>query len=151
MRLKIEVEKVEFDAEQCTLRINGRNTQEHEHVKLGQYHTIELEVGHPVGLEKPCWDAVHFRILDESCDLTKRAELAVVVMQEGLAYLCLITPSMTLTKLKIERSMPKKRQGGGGEEFEKAKRKFFHDILEGIRKHIDFSIVKAVLIGRSVI
>jgi len=39
-------------------------------------------------------------------------------------------------------------KGGGGEDFEKAKRKFFQDILEGIRKHIDFSIVKAVLVGR---
>lgn len=148
MRLTIEVERVEFDAEQCSLRINGRNMHEHEHVKLGQFHTLELEVGHPVGIDKDCWDAVHIRTLDGSCDLAKRAELAVLVMQEGLAYLCLVTPSMTLTKLKIERSLPKKRQGGGGEEFEKAKNKFFEDILEGIRKNIDFSIVKAILVGR---
>lgn len=30
-------------------------------------------------------------------------------MQEGLANICLITAAMTITKLKIERSMPKKK------------------------------------------
>ena len=68
-------------------------------------------------------------------------------MQDGLANICLITDAMTVTKLKIEKSVPKKRQGGG-DEYDKAKLRFFNDIFEGVKKHIDFNIVKVVLVGR---
>jgi protein pelota len=78
MKLKIKVERIEFDAEQCSLRLNGRNVEENEHVKLGQYHTIELEIGRPCTIEKSCWDFIFFRILDDACDPGKKAEVAVV-------------------------------------------------------------------------
>ena len=44
MTLTIRVESIVFDSEQCSLRTSGRNIEESEHVKLGQYHTIEIEV-----------------------------------------------------------------------------------------------------------
>lgn len=59
LRLTITVESIEFDSEQCSLRLNGRNSAENEFVKLGQYHTLELEIGHPICIEKECW--VRFR------------------------------------------------------------------------------------------
>ena len=46
-----------------------------------------------------------------ACDPTKHADLAAVVMQEGLAHLCLITPNMTLVRAKIETNIPRKRKG----------------------------------------
>ncbi len=49
------MERIEFDVEQSSLRLNGRNVEENEHLKMGQYHTLELEIGHPVGIEKDCW------------------------------------------------------------------------------------------------
>ena len=56
--LTISVESVEFDKEQCALRINGRNIEENEHVKRGQYHTIEIELSQPFWIMKDCWDHV---------------------------------------------------------------------------------------------
>lgn len=32
--LKISVEKIEFDAEQCALRVSGKNVEENEHVRV---------------------------------------------------------------------------------------------------------------------
>jgi protein pelota len=55
MTIKISVERIEFDAEQCMLRLNGTNVEENEHVKLGQYHTLDISIGHPVTIEKDCW------------------------------------------------------------------------------------------------
>ena len=110
MTLKISVERVEFDAEQCALRINGQNVLENEHVKMGQYHTIDLELDRPFTIEKDCWDSIFLSLLDEACNPTKKAELAAVVMQEGLANVCLITSSMTVVKAKIERRIPSKSQ-----------------------------------------
>ena len=78
MKLKIKVERIEFDAEQCSLRLNGRNIEENEFVKMGQYHTLDLEVGRPCMIEKQCWDFVFMNILNDACDPGKKAEVAVV-------------------------------------------------------------------------
>ena len=146
MMLKIRVERVEFDSEQCSLRLSGRNVEENEHVKMGQYHTLELELGHPFTIEKDCWDQIYMDRLTDACDPSGKAELAAVVMQDGLAHVCLITSSMTFTKSRIERTVPKKK-AGDGKVAEKSALRFFGDILEAVRKHVNFSMVKALLIG----
>lgn len=110
MNLTIRMERIEFDSEQCTLRVTGRNVEENEYVKMGQYHTIDIELNQSMKLEKDCWDTIALERLDEACDPGAKADLAAIVMQEGLANVCLITSSMTISKAKIERRMPKKNQ-----------------------------------------
>jgi len=78
--------------------------------QLGQYHTLEIEKDHPISIEKPSWDAIYLERIDEAVDPGKLAEIAVVVMQEGLAHLCLVTSAMTITKARIEKNIPKKKQ-----------------------------------------
>ncbi len=109
MTLDIAVERVEFDAEQCSLRINGRNSCENEFVKMGQYHTIDIEVGQSFTIVKDCWDTIYLETLAFACDVSNVAEVAAVVMQEGYATICLITPAMTLTRAVIEHSLPRKK------------------------------------------
>lgn len=41
----------------------------------------------------------------------QNADVAAVVMQEGLAHICLITSSMTLVRAKIDQCIPRKRKG----------------------------------------
>ena len=48
---------------------------------------------------------------DQACDPTQHADLAAIVMQEGLAQICLVTSSMTLVRAKIETNIPRKRKG----------------------------------------
>lgn len=137
LRLTIEVVKVEFDAEQCSLRLNGINRKENEHIKLGQHHTIELELNRPVHIHKENWDSVDLvrntitavyaslviyvsssmilspyaqDVLEDAGDPTKKAEIAAVVLQEGLASICLVKSSLTKVCAKIERTMPKKKE-----------------------------------------
>ena len=68
-----------------------------------------------------------------------------MVMHEGLCHLCLLTTSMTVTRSRIERRMPKKKQGD--KLYSKARAKFFDDIYEAIKTHINFALVKAILVG----
>lgn len=49
--------------------------------------------------------------LDQACDATQKADVAAVVMQEGLANLVLVTPAMTLLRAKVEVTIPRKRRG----------------------------------------
>ena len=49
-------------------------------------------------------------VLEDAGDPTKKAEIAAVVLQEGLASICLVKSSLTKVCAKIERTMPKKKE-----------------------------------------
>ena len=49
--------------------------------------------------------------LENACDATKQADLGAIVMQEGMAHVCLVTSSMTIVRAKIEVNIPRKRRG----------------------------------------
>ncbi|KAH9376655.1 hypothetical protein HPB48_005866 [Haemaphysalis longicornis] len=109
--LVICIESIDFDTQACVLRVKGRNIAENQYVKMGAYHTLDLEMNRKFTLAKSHWDSVHLERLDLACDPTQHADLAAVVMQEGLAHLCLVTSSMTLVRAKIDVSIPRKRKG----------------------------------------
>eukprot|EP00605_Chrysophyceae_sp_TOSAG23-4_P002915 GSChrysophyteH1.ASY1.ANO1.3210.1 assembled CDS len=145
LTLRLGVERVEFDGEQSTLRVSGKNVKENDHVKMGQYHTLTLETGRPFTIFKEEWDTVYMSRVEESSDTAAKAEIAAIVMQEGLAHVCLVTPFMTQTRARIERRLPKKRDGG--DKLNRAMTSFFSDIYNAMRQYIDFEIVKVVLCG----
>jgi protein pelota len=68
------------------------------------------------------------------------ADLAAVVMEMGLAHVCLVTHTMTLVKQKVELSVPRKR--AGSTQHEKQRDKFFDYIIAALLQHIDWSVVK---------
>lgn len=78
---------------------------------MGAYHTLDLELNRKFTLSKPEWDSISLERIDMACDVTQSADVAAVIMQDGLAQICLITSSMTLVRSKIEVSIPRKRKG----------------------------------------
>jgi protein pelota len=48
-------------------------------------------------------------MIKEACDAKASADLAAVVMEMGLAHVCLVTKTMTLTRAKIELSVVSER------------------------------------------
>lgn len=78
---------------------------------MGAYHTLSLELQRKFTLSKDNWDAIALERVEEACDSGKTADLAAVVLQEGLAHVCLVRESMTITKAKIEVPIPRKRRG----------------------------------------
>lgn len=96
-------------------------------------------------LFKNCWDVMSLERIDTACDIAKKAELAAVVMQTGLAHLCLIKGHMTVIKAKVENSIPKKRTGSTAHA--KGTEKFYENIVRSIKQHIDFKLVKCVLVA----
>ena len=50
-------------------------------------------------------------LLDLACDPSKQADIGGVIMQEGIAHVCLVTSSMTIVRAKIEVTIPRKRRG----------------------------------------
>ncbi|CAH0555360.1 unnamed protein product [Brassicogethes aeneus] len=144
--LTITVENIDFDTQACMLRLKGRNIEENQYVKMGAYHTLDLELNRKFSLRKHEWDSVSLERVEISVDPTKSADVAAVIMQEGLAHVCLITSSMTLVRAKIDVTIPRKRKGFV-QQHEKGLAKFYENVMQGILRHVNFDIVKCVLIG----
>ncbi|KAJ0013671.1 hypothetical protein Pint_21354 [Pistacia integerrima] len=52
LKLEIKVEVADYDKEGSVLRIRGKNILENEYVKIGAFHTLELELHRPFVLRK---------------------------------------------------------------------------------------------------
>ncbi|MCL4131242.1 UNVERIFIED_CONTAM: hypothetical protein GTU68_066200 [Idotea baltica] len=142
----IQVESTDFDIGACVLRVKGRNVQENRYIKMGGYHTIDLEPNRKFTLYKEYWDSINWERINNACDPTKHADLAAIVMQEGLAFLCLITSAMTIDRAKIEVNIPKKGKADDTQR-KKAMAKFFDMVMTAIIRHLNFEVVKAVIIA----
>uniref|UniRef100_A0A3Q3H086 Protein pelota homolog n=1 Tax=Kryptolebias marmoratus TaxID=37003 RepID=A0A3Q3H086_KRYMA len=144
--LTLCVETIDFDSQACKLRVKGTNLEENQYVKMGAYHTIELELNRKFTLAKKCWDSVVLDRIEQACDPAQRADVAAVVMQEGLANLVLVTPAMTLLRAKVELTIPRKRKGSCSQH-EKALDRFYEAVMQAILRHINFDVVKCVLVA----
>lgn len=144
--LTIRVESIDFDTQAQVLRLKGRNIEENQFVKMGAYHTLDLELNRKFQLTKPEWDSIAIERVEMACDVTQSADVAAVIMQDGLAHVCLITASMTLVRSKIDVSIPRKRKGNV-QQHEKGLAKFYDAVIQGIIRHVNFEVVKCVLIA----
>ncbi|XP_054712232.1 protein pelota-like [Uloborus diversus] len=144
--LTISVEDIDFDTQGCMLRVKGRNIQENQYVKMGAYHTLDLELNRKFTLLKAHWDTIALERIDLACDPAQHADLAAIVMQEGLAHVCLVTANMTLVRAKIDVNIPRKRKGMCAQH-DKGLTRFFESVYQALVRHVSFDIVKCVLIA----
>lgn len=121
--LQIRVKNLDFDPLSSKLHVSGQIVTETPHTKVGQYHTLDLELQRNFTLEKEAescdeaggWDSVAIEMLKDAIDEdgNRRAEAVAVVMQEGLANICFIGQFQTILKQKVEMTIPRKRREGG--------------------------------------
>ncbi|KAL9185058.1 hypothetical protein ACHAXT_002835 [Thalassiosira profunda] len=145
MNLTIEVTKVEFFKDSLEVRISGPNSAESAHVRMGAFHTLTLELDRQFSIEKDCWDQVYLDRIEEACNPERGAEIACVVMSGGLAHVCLVTGSVTVTKARIDMNIPKKQTGSSAHG--KAVTKFYDAVYRAILTHVPFDKIKCVLLG----
>lgn len=144
--LTISIEDIDFDTQACKLRLKGRNIEENDHVKMGAYHTIDLEPNRKFTLTKSEWDSVALERVDQATDPTKSADLAACIMQDGLANVCLVTNSLTLVRAKIDINLPRKRRGNT-QQHEKALHRFYEAVMQALLRHVNFDVVKCILLA----
>ena len=113
---------------------------------MGGYHTIDLELNKQFSLEKEEWDVISLDRIKESCDIANKADTAAIVMEEGLAHVCLLTDTMTLVRQKIEKNVPKKGRGTT-RLHDTGVLKFFDQVYQALVMHVDFLLVKAIIIA----
>ncbi|KAG7666995.1 hypothetical protein Ndes2526B_g04517 [Nannochloris sp. 'desiccata'] len=146
LKLTIKVEGIEYDGEGHQIRLKGRNVTENEHVKLGAYHSLELELQRAFTLTKDRWDALDVERIKQCTDPAASADLAVLLITEGLANLCLVGRTCTITRAKIEVNMPRKR-GAAAAGYDKAIENFYQRAFAAVVRHVDWEIVKCLVIA----
>lgn len=133
IKLEIKITAVDYDKDSSVLRVRGTNVMSNEHVSTGAFHTLSLETHKQIDLKKTNWDSTTIDALHDACGRAAGADLAVILMREKHAQIFLVGKSVTTVCAKIEMS--------------KNRNKFFESILNAFVKHVDFNIVRSVLIG----
>lgn len=112
-KLTLRVRGTDFDVGAAQLHVAGQVAAENAVVRLGGHHTLDLELQRQFTLEKADgWDSVALQVLREAVDETKRAEAwAVMLQQEGLANVAVVTEHQTVFRQRVEVPIPRKRVG----------------------------------------
>lgn len=78
------VQMAAADGGGATLHLSGRVVEENNFVKMGAFHTLDVERHRTLTIEKDGgWDGIHLERLEESSDAGNSAEVGAVVLGEG--------------------------------------------------------------------
>lgn len=146
LKLRIRVNKVEYDGQGSIIRINGKTTKDHKDVTLGSFHTLQLEPGLSFELYKDEWDSFALQQVDDATNIENRSDIAAVVLQPGVAHVCLVTEAMTILRQKVELTIPRKKRGDNTAQ-DKAMERFFSQVYSAVAQDINLDKIKVVLIA----
>ncbi|CZS96138.1 hypothetical protein WAI453_009762 [Rhynchosporium graminicola] len=145
--LLIRVTSIDFDPQAGQLHVSGQVAEENKWVKVGAFHTLDLELQRNFTLEKSQgWDSVALDVVREAIKQDKEGTVPAVVMQEGMANICLITEHQTILKQRVETGIPRKRSGRAGDH-DKGLIKFYETTLETLKRHVDITQPRPLLLA----
>ncbi|KAJ6783335.1 hypothetical protein PWT90_08686 [Aphanocladium album] len=144
--LTIKVKSLFFDPAASSLRVSGTVCSENEYAPLGSHHTLDLEVDRPFTLIKAHgWDSVAREALTQGLGDDRNRATATIVMQEGLANICLITEFRTIFKARVDHVVPKKRDAAATQDA--GIKKFYEKTLATLLRSIDFGAPRPLLLA----
>jgi len=144
--LGVKAEKINFHKFANQVRVTGPIVYaSREDVPLGKYHTIAIEEGTVVTIQKPRWKEHHIERLKEAVEASKRARVMIVVIDDGEADMALVREYGVEVLNSIRHNIGGKRYNTDRESEEK---RFFHDVaktMEEIMKRE--KVEKAIVAG----
>jgi hypothetical protein len=132
----------------ASLHLSGQISKQNEHVKLGAFHTLDLEPEREFTIIKgpDGWDSLHVQRLADATDASKSAEVGAILADDsGRATICLIGAHTTLIKQRIEVPLSKAKKPGQASD--KSLDKYYKQIYDAVVKHFNFSLLRMVIIA----
>lgn len=133
--------------EGATLQVSGRVVSENPHVKMGAFHTLDLETNRQLTITKDSWDSIHLERLSDSSDVGQRAEVGAVVLGEGTAVVCLLTEHMTVVRQRIDVPLPRKRKGLPSSAGDKSLGRFHFQVYNAVLKLISLPALRLIILA----
>lgn len=151
LKLKLQIISSEFDLKNESLRYKGVTVVDdfggaNIDVPIGKFFSFTVNYTYPFTIIKRDFNKYSQKLLDESSQTDAKADTGAVVLQEGIAHVCLLTNSSTILKQKIEYSLPKKKRATDVAKFEQKTEKFYKAIYESMKKSFDFEKLKIIIL-----
>lgn len=151
VKLKLQIISNEFDLKNESLRYKGVTVVDdlgraNIDIPVGKFFSFTVNYTYPFTIIKHDFNKYSQRLLDEACQTDAKADTAAVVLQEGLAHICLLTNSSTILKQKVEYSLPKKKRATDVAKFEQKTEKFYRATYESMKKNFDFVKLKIIIL-----
>eukprot|EP00922_Rhytidocystis_sp_ex-Travisia-forbesii_P034213 GHVS01050829.1.p1 GENE.GHVS01050829.1~~GHVS01050829.1.p1 ORF type:complete len:410 (-),score=57.21 GHVS01050829.1:244-1473(-) len=141
----LAVKSVDYDTAGDVLRVSGQNAEENPYLSLGQHHTLEVGLHSQCTIHKGNWDFVSLERLQEASDPHRSAEVAVLLVDSGVASLYLITSCLAKELFKIQVNIPRRRAADSGHH--KAQLRFYGSIMNGLVQHLNFDVIKCCCVA----
>lgn len=148
LELGIRIRDTSFDPITSILRVSGAVVTENDYAPLGSQHSLEVEPHRSFSIIKPepdGWDSVASETLRQALSDDKGGALAAVVMQEGIANICLVTPFRTVLKTRVDSVVPRKRDTAADQDA--GMHRFFDKTLSSLQRAVDFTQSRPLLLA----
>jgi protein pelota len=139
MVLQIHVEKCEFHEYSNRLRVLGQIQEgPDEFVSIGQYHTINIEIGSKITIYKDKWFKHEIKRLEKSAGVSSNNVLLVTAIESGLSTIGLVSNYSLTIVSTIRHNIPGKRYNNQSKNKNREEEQFFEEvskvIIENVKK-----------------
>lgn len=130
VNVRLKLEAVEFAQNSNKLRLTGPILSGHpeEFVQLGEFHTLDVEIGAPIVLYKHL-SPLHKKLLNEAKARSKHFKTAIVAIDDEKCIMGLLET----TGLKIVFEAGNYASKRDPSSFESLTKKFYAEIIEGVK------------------
>lgn len=150
-KLRIRVVSSEFEPQNEFLRYKGVTTEDdysnaNHDMPIGKFFSFTIDFQYPFTLIKSDYNSYVSNLIKEACNIEGRSDMAAVVLQEGIAHICLMNSFSTVLKHKVEYSIPKKKRATDIMKFDDKVEKFYKATYESMLRHFDFESLKCIIL-----
>ena len=149
--MRIRVVSSEFEPQNEFLRYKGVTTEDdysnaNQDMPIGKFFSFTIDFQYPFTLIKSDYNSYVSNLIKEACNIEGRSDMAAVVLQEGIAHICLMNSFSTVLKHKVEYSIPKKKRATDIMKFDDKVEKFYKATYESMLRHFDFESLKCIIL-----
>lgn len=143
----VKITEIEFQPGVNEMHLRGTLVHDVEDAREGSFQRILLEPGRPFSISKKCWDKFTYEELEDAGNPISNAAVAAVIMQSGLAHICIIGRNTTVVKQKVTKSIPKVKAHGSSGKNQEAKIRFFELTAEALMREVDVANMKCIIVA----
>ena len=149
--IKLKILSYEFDIKDEYLRYKGVTIPDetgvaNKDISIGKFLSFSIAYTHPMTIYKHNLNKYAKRLLQDAENAMNKSEIGAVVLQEGIAHICLLTSSSTIMKQKVTVTLPKKKNAEDATKFNDLNESFYRKIYDAMLAHFDFNELKVVLL-----
>ena len=143
----VKVTEVCYQAGVDEMLLRGTLTHDVEDAKKGTFQRVMLAIGREFTLTKKCWDKFSFEQIEEAGNPESGSSVAAVLMQSGLANICIVGKNTTILKRKITKSIPKVKAHGSNGKSVTEKQKFYELVANALITDVNIDDMKCIILA----